>query len=238
MAALRKEGVRFAIADTTSNADLAALAAACAGSRLITGGSAIALGLPENFRREGLLPTERAASGLQMVDGRAVVLAGSASVATQAQVAHWRTSRPAFRIDPLALARGEDLVSQAVDFSMGSQETVLIHATSTPDEVKAAQLALGVESAGQLIEQAFGAIAQALLSRGVRKFIVAGGETSGAIVGALGVTALRIGAVIAPGVPLTQSMNDEPLMLALKSGNFGSTDFFERALEAMFGEKT
>ncbi len=233
---LREEGVRFAIADATSNADLAALAAACAGSRLITGGSAIALGLPENFRREGLLPAERAASRSQRVDGRVVILAGSASVATQAQVAHWRKLRPSFRIDPLALARGEDPVFEAVEFCMKSPETVLIYSTSPPDEVKAAQLTIGVEGAGHLIEQAFSAIAQALRSQGVTKFIVAGGETSGAIVGALGVTALQIGPVIAPGVPLTQSVDDEPLMLALKSGNFGSTDFFERALNAMLGE--
>jgi uncharacterized protein YgbK (DUF1537 family) len=107
---------------------------------------------------------------------------------------------------------------------------VLIYATTTPDEVQAVQRVLGTEQAGHLVEQALASIARGLRSIGVRKFIVAGGETSGAVVQALDVRSLRIGAQIDPGVPATLTAGDAPLALALKSGNFGSVDFFAKAL--------
>jgi uncharacterized protein YgbK (DUF1537 family) len=109
---------------------------------------------------------------------------------------------------------------------------VLIYATSKPEEVRAVQNKLGVERASQVIENAFAEIARHLVEIGVRKFIVAGGETSGAVVRALNVTALRIGPQIAPGVPWTTSLNDKPFALALKSGNFGSKNFFQEALDS------
>ena len=109
------------------------------------------------------------------------------------------------------------------------------YATSTPDDVKAVQQQLGVEHAGELVENALGAIAQALRESGVRRFVVAGGETSGAVVKALGVQLLQIGAQIDPGVPATVSNTAEPLALALKSGNFGGRDFFDKALKQLAG---
>jgi uncharacterized protein YgbK (DUF1537 family) len=112
---------------------------------------------------------------------------------------------------------------------------VLIYATSMPDEVKAVQNELGVEKAGHLVEQALASIASRLRDAGMRKFVVAGGETSGAVVQALGVKSLRIGAQIDPGVPATQSIGEEPLALALKSGNFGTKDFFVKALKSLDG---
>ncbi|WP_455775295.1 nucleotide-binding domain containing protein, partial [Burkholderia stabilis] len=122
-------------------------------------------------------------------------------------------------------------------------QPVLIYATATPDEVKAVQQALGVEAAGHLVESTLAAIAKGLRALGVRKFVVAGGETSGAVVQALDVKSLQIGAQIDPGVPATATpegsprgtIDAEPLGLALKSGNFGATDFFDKALRALDG---
>ena len=231
---LRRQGVRMAIVDALENQDLYAIGAACADLPLVTGGSGIALGLPGNFVRAGLLdPQQGAAAGeLPAVEGLSMVLAGSASKATNAQVKAWMEKRPAFRIDPLALASGEPVVAQALAFARQhlERQPALIYATTTPEQVKQVQAELGVERAGLLIEQALADIAAALLESGVRRFVIAGGETSGAVVKALGVRALRIGAQIDPGVPATASIGTTPLALALKSGNFGSIDFFEKAL--------
>lgn len=231
---LRRQGVRMAIVDALENQDLYAIGAACADLALVTGGSGIALGLPGNFVRAGLLyPQQGAAAGeLPAVEGLSVVLAGSASKATNAQVKTWMEKRPAFRIDPLALAGGEPVVAQALAFAREhlDKQPALIYATTTPEQVKQVQAELGVERAGLLIEQALADIAAALLESGVRRFVIAGGETSGAVVKALSVRALRIGAQIDPGVPATASIGTTPLALALKSGNFGSIDFFEKAL--------
>ncbi|WP_019938002.1 3-oxo-tetronate kinase [Bordetella sp. FB-8] len=241
MAALRKEGVTLAIADAIADKDLYTLGEACAGMPLVTGGSGLALGLPGNFRNAGMLIEDgaatRALDGLDLLPPRGVVLAGSASQATQGQVAHWLARRPALRIDPLALARGEDAVQQAIDFAQAhADQAVLIYATAVPDQVQAAQAQLGVERAGHLVEQAMSSVAQRLYAHGVARLVVAGGETSGAVVQALDVRALRIGPQIDPGVPATLAVDADggPLCaLALKSGNFGTVDFFEKALRAL-----
>ncbi|WP_419150478.1 3-oxo-tetronate kinase [Paraburkholderia kururiensis] len=235
---LRAEGVRLAIADALTDRDLYVLGEACADLPLVTGGSGVALGLPANFRRAGLLPERDDADALPRVEGHAAVLAGSASKATNAQVAAWRAHRPAFRIDPLAASRGEPVVDEALEFARRHlPEPVLIYATATPDEVKAVQQALGVEAAGHLVESTLAAIAQGLRAAGVTKFVVAGGETSGAVVQALGVKSLQIGAQIDPGVPATATIGARPLGLALKSGNFGAVDFFEKALRELQGAR-
>ncbi|CAE6869797.1 3-oxo-tetronate kinase [Paraburkholderia aspalathi] len=236
--ALRGDGVRIAIADAVSDADLYVLGEACADLTLITGGSGVALGLPANFRRAGLLAEGNDAAQLPRVEGLSAVLAGSASKATNAQVAVWRETRPAFRIDPLAAARGEPVIEQALAFAqpyLDKAEPVLIYAIASPDEVKAVQRELGVNEAGHLVESALASIARGLRERGVRKFVVAGGETSGAVVQALDVRTLRIGAQIDPGVPATATTDADPLALALKSGNFGTTDFFDKALRHLDG---
>ncbi|WP_213878476.1 3-oxo-tetronate kinase [Pseudomonas sp. dw_358] len=235
IAQLRAEGIGMAVADALSDADLYTLGEACADLPLLTGGSGLALGLPGNFRRAGKL-RELDAAAVPRVEGGEVVLAGSASVATNGQVAAWlKAGRPALRIDPLALAAGEPVVANALAFARDAGQTVLIYATSAPEQVKAVQEKLGVEQAGAMVEQALGAIAKGLREAGVRRFVVAGGETSGAVVQALGVALLRIGAQIDPGVPVTVSTNAEPLALALKSGNFGGRDFFDKALKHLAG---
>lgn len=235
IAQLRCDGVTVAIADAVSDRDLYTLGQACAGLPLLTGGSGLALGLPGNFRKAGKLRDIDAAE-LPQVEGGEVVLAGSASVATNGQVAAWlEAGRPALRIDPLALAAGEPVVQRALGFARDAGQTVLIYATSTPDDVKAVQAQLGVERAGELVESALGAIAKGLFEAGTRRFVVAGGETSGAVVQALGVSLLKIGAQIDPGVPATASTGATPLALALKSGNFGGRDFFAKALAQLAG---
>lgn len=231
---LQADGCRYAIVDAISNRDLSQIGEAAAGHRLITGGSGVALGLPDNFKRAGLLADATCAADLPHVDGLAAVLSGSCSVASNAQVAHWRDSgRPALAIDPLRLADGQDLISEALAWASArlAQGAVLIYASANPDAVKAVQARLGVEAAGELVEHALAQIAKGLLAMGVRTFVVAGGETSGAVVKALDIEALRIGASIAPGVPWTLGQGRTRVALALKSGNFGGPDFFSRALQ-------
>lgn len=231
LAELRASGMRFAVVDAIDNDALRTMAAACADMPLITAGSGVALGLPAVYEAQGWLKPDAEAARLPSVGGRAAVLSGSCSSATNAQVAHWITQgRPAMRIDARALAAGEDLATQATRWAGAQGDTpVLIYATAQPDEVKAIQAELGVQRAGHLVEQCLARVAASLVDAGVRRLVVAGGETSGAVVQALGVQQLRIGAAIDPGVPWTQA-EGRPLLLALKSGNFGTVDFFSKAL--------
>lgn len=232
-AALAAAGARLAVVDAINDADLHAVATACADHLLITAGSGVAIGLPENFRRAGLLPLREDAAELPGVPGLAAVISGSCSQATNAQVAHWLESgRPAIRIDPLANARAEDLATEALRQAtpLLASGPVLFYATAVPDVVKAVQSKLGVAEAGALVEGALAAIAQGLIARGVTRLVVAGGETSGAVVQALGIAALKIGPQIDPGVPWTATQGERPILLALKSGNFGSRDFFAKSL--------
>jgi 3-dehydrotetronate 4-kinase len=230
-AALRREGKGFAIVDALSDWDLQSIGGACADLPLVTGGSGIALGLPENFRRRGLLPPNQEAATLPPTGGLRAVVAGSCSVATQGQVARMRERHPAFQVDPFKLARGEDVGAAALDWAASrvKREPVLVYATAAPEVVREIQAQLGVEQAGSLVENALAKVARGLVELGVGQMIVAGGETSGAVVKALGVKGLRIGPEIDPGVPWTVALGEKPLALALKSGNFGSGDFFLKA---------
>jgi uncharacterized protein YgbK (DUF1537 family) len=233
IAALRRDGIGIAIADALSEADLVCIADGCAELPLVTAGSGVGLGIALHHRRAGRLGHATTAAALPRVTGHAAVLSGSCSVATNGQVAHWMQSRrPALRIDPLQLASGQPVAREALDWAdvRVRSEPVLIYATATPDDVKAAQREIGVERAGALVEQALAEVAKGLVKMGARKLVVAGGETAGAVVGALGIRALRIGPQIDPGVPWTESLDAEPIALALKSGNFGSVDFFAKAL--------
>lgn len=229
---LEQAGHGYAIVDALDDQHLRAIGEAAAGHRLITGGSGVALGLAENFRRAGLLGDNRQAGELPGLEGPSAVLSGSCSLATNAQVEHWQRHRPSFQLDPRYLAEGRDLVAEALAWAapLVAREPVLIYGSARPEQVRAAQEQLGAARAGELVEQALSRIAVGLRELGVSKLVVAGGETSGAVVKALEVRALRIGALIDPGVPWTRTLGDRPLLLALKSGNFGSVDFFEKAL--------
>ena len=230
---LRQADFRHAIVDAIEDRHLEAIGEAAADFPLITGGSGIALGLPENFRRQGLLGDD-AADALPPVAGAAVVLSGSCSEATRAQVAYMRERAPLFTIDPIAAA-GRDIAEEALAWATPrlGDRPVLISATAPPEEVAAIQEVLGRERAGALVEAILAEIAGGLVARGVRRLVIAGGETAGAIVQALGVTGLRIGRQIDPGVPWTMSLGEPALALALKSGNFGAPDFFLRAFSVL-----
>ena len=233
-AELRRQGFAHAIVDAIEDRDLEAIGEAAADFKLITGGSGIALGLPENFRRRGLLDGG-AADSLPAISGAAAVLSGSCSTATLAQVAYMRERAPAFTVDPIAVAEGGDVAQQALAWAkplLGDQP-ILISATAPPEKVAEAQSRLGRERAGAVVEESLAAIARGLAVAGVRRFVVAGGETAGAVVQALGVTGLRIGRQIDPGVPWTASLGEPALALALKSGNFGAPDFFLRAFSVL-----
>jgi len=233
MTRLKEGGRRYAILDAVTDAHLLAIGEAAEHHALITGGSGVAMGLPANFRRAGLLPERgAAAAALPPMQGGAAVLAGSCSRATLGQIGFARDHAPVLELDPLALPDAAALAAQALDWAatrLGAAP-VVIAASAPPEKVAALQAKLGREAAGALVEQALAAIAESLVARGVRRMVVAGGETSGAVVSRLGVRSLRIGPEIDPGVPWTYA---EPagLHLALKSGNFGARDFFLKAFE-------
>ncbi len=235
-ALLSAGGVRLAVVDAISDADLHAIAAACADHALITAGSGVAIGLAENFRRAGLLPLRADAAELPRVPGLAAVISGSCSQATNGQVAHWiESGRPAICIDPREISRGRDDTAGAPPRAAPplTSAPVLFYTTATPEDVKSVQAELGVAEAGAMVEQALAGIAQRLIARGVTRLVVAGGETSGAVVQALGISTLKIGPQIDPGVPWTATQGAQPILLALKSGNFGSRDFFVKALNQL-----
>jgi len=226
---------RHAVVDALTNRHLAAIGEACADLKLVTGGSGVAMGLPLNFRRANLLGDSAGPALLPRLDGGIAALAGSCSAATRRQVKRMSARFPSISIDPQELASGtlsiEDVARWAAE-RIG-QTPVLIYSTAEPEQVAAVQAQLGREAAGHLIERAMGEIALLLRQTGVRRFIVAGGETSGAVMAALSVRSLRIGPEIAPGVPWTVTEEEPRLCLALKSGNFGDDDFFEKAVRML-----
>jgi uncharacterized protein YgbK (DUF1537 family) len=239
---LKAEGVQIAIVDAISNDDLMTIGRALAGMPLVTAGSGIAIGLPQNWRTSGRLPPAANADRLPPASGLQAIVSGSCSTATNAQVANFKaTRRPAFAVDPLAIARGEDVVAQALAWSAArlAEGPVLVYATAEPRAVTAVQAQLGVTQAGEMVERTLSGIARGLVERGVRQLVVAGGETSGAVVQALGVKQMVIGPQIDPGVPWTAvhspACPEEPLHMTLKSGNFGTEDFFTKAFTRLEG---
>jgi uncharacterized protein YgbK (DUF1537 family) len=236
MTALKEQGRRYAIVDAVSDSHLLAIGEAAQHHALITGGSGVAMGLPANFRRAGLLPERSDAALLPDATGHAAVLAGSCSRATLGQIGYAREHAPVLQLDPLATPDAEAMVAAARAWMTGKlgASPVVIAASAPPDQVAALQQRLGRDAAGALIERTLAAIADDLVARGVRRLVVAGGETAGAVVSHLGVRSLRIGEEIDPGVPWTYAEGGAaPLLLSLKSGNFGGRDFFLKAFEVL-----
>ncbi|MEU6764108.1 3-oxo-tetronate kinase [Streptomyces sp. NPDC046853] len=234
---LRAQGVGAAIVDAVSNDDLVRLGAAVKGLPLVTAGSGLAIGLPANW---GFEPSPAAAE-LPAPGGHQAVISGSVSNATNGQVREFlRGGRPAFRVDPLRVAAGEDVAGQALAFAAAhlAEGPVLVYSTEAPDAVKDVQGHLGVAEAGALVEQTLARVARGLVQLGVRQLVVAGGETSGAVVQALGVTGLRIGPQIDPGVPWCAAVlpGGDTLHITLKSGNFGGPGFFTTSFDRLDGE--
>jgi len=232
-----EQGRRYAIVDAITEADLLAIGEAAAPHALITGGSGLAMGLPENFRRAGVLPARADPGALDPIEGGAAVIAGSCSRMTLRQIETAREALPVLALDPIATPDASALTRQAIgwaDAQLAAGETrpLLIAASAPPDKVAALQALLGREAAATLVEETLAAVAAHLVRHGVRRLVVAGGETSGAVVSRLGIRQLRIGDEIDPGVPWTAThTSDGPLHLALKSGNFGAADFFLKAFD-------
>ena len=228
---LTAAGVGIAIVDAISNDDLMRLGPALKGMALVTAGSGVAIGLPQNF---GIAPSAQS-SALPKAAGWQAVVSGSCSLATNAQVADFiRTGLPALAIDPLKMASGADVVAEALAWAEPLLPTgpVLVYSTAESSAIKAVQQQLGIQEAGALVERTLAAVAKGLVAAGVGQLVVAGGETSGACVQALGITQMQIGPQIAPGVPWM--FCDVPrLHLTLKSGNFGGNNFFTDAFKML-----
>ena len=240
IASLKAAGVSMAVIDAVSNDDLRAMGPALAALSLLTAGSGVAIGLTPALGERALGD----AASLPPAQGLRAIVSGSCSTATNGQVAAFIASGgAAFAVNPMQLAQGIDVAAQALAWAQAhlanspAYGPVLVYATAEPDAVRAVQAELGVERAGQWVEQALAAVACGLVQQGVRQLIVAGGETSGACVQALDIKRLRIGPQIAPGVPWCHAPSPlaplEGLHLALKSGNFGAPDFFTTAFDVL-----
>ncbi|MBP6767305.1 MAG: four-carbon acid sugar kinase family protein [Reyranella sp.] len=230
---LAADGVRHVVVDAVADTDLGIIGEAIGDDTLVTGGSGVALGLPAAYRRRGLMEHRSGADTLPKVGGASAVLAGSCSAATLGQIAAFKGAHLALDTD--AICRGEDVAGKALDWAKSKlgNGAILLSASDKPEVVKALQAKYGVEKSSQAIEKTMAALARGLVGAGVGRLVVAGGETSGAVVSALNVTALRIGPEIDPGVPWTASVGSKPILLALKSGNFGAPDFFTKAFDRL-----
>jgi uncharacterized protein YgbK (DUF1537 family) len=233
----RESGVKIAIVDVLADRHLREIGPAIADLPLITGGSGIAMGLPAAYLKSGLIPSlTPPPARMPAAAGKRLILAGSCSTATRAQIAHARGAQlPSLKIEPEQIAAGTTSAQTILRWIDGqaSDRPVLVYSSDEPEAVRAAQEKFGRERAGRMIEDTLAEVAKESLGRGFTRFLIAGGETSGAVVNALGVDALSIGPEIDPGVPWTRSLSNPDVALALKSGNFGGPDFFTKAWERL-----
>lgn len=228
-------GFPVIVGDAIADSDLRTLGAAAKDMKLITGGSGIAIGLPANFfGPDAALRVQ--ASDWHGVSGPAVLLSGSCSSATQGQVARYATDNPTYALDPVQVLNGKQDRAAVVSWlSENLDKSPLVYSTAPPESVGAIQEAMGKEKVADAIEGLFAAVAIEMREKGVKRIIVAGGETSGAVTSALSVENMQIGPQIAPGVPALY-IADGDFTLALKSGNFGAVDFFDTALSVLEGD--
>jgi uncharacterized protein YgbK (DUF1537 family) len=225
-------GNRLVIVDAIADADLLAIDEACDGAPLVTGGSGIAIGLARPFIAAGL--AHGAGGAFRRAKGPGAILAGSCSRATLAQIEAYRAGHPVLRIDVAAALDGKVAADELVAFvEANAAAEPLVYSSSSAEEVRAAQARHGGEAIAETLNALFANAARQLVERGLRRLVVAGGETSGAVVLGLGLDRLAIGPEIDPGVPALSAANGRPLALALKSGNFGAVDFFANALAAL-----
>ncbi|RFC64411.1 four-carbon acid sugar kinase family protein [Fulvimarina endophytica] len=221
------------VVDAIRDADLREIGRAVKDMTLITGGSGVSLGIPANLLdKSDRIDVAADWSGLE---GPAAIIAGSASKMTRAQVERYAASNPAMEITAEMVMEGETSPEEAARFAFEADGTALLYSSADPGTVKAAQARYGRETVAGRLEDFFAETARQLVAGGVTRLVTAGGETSGAVVEGLDLSALRIGPEIAPGVPAVKA-EDRDLVLALKSGNFGDADFFETALRVLGGK--
>ena len=235
LATLNSKGIAAVIADAITASDLETIGIVALGHRVSVGASGIGLGLAQALVASGRVALHTVASSNTSVGGAAACLAGSCSQATLQQIANAEKIMPVLRLDPAALVTGKDETRRALDWA--SQHLVngpvLIASSAKPDQVFGVQAKHGREAAGHAIEQAMADLAEGLAARGVKRLVVAGGETSGAVVDRLKLPGFLVGPEIAAGVPVLRAVGGHEMLLALKSGNFGGSDFFGDALKLM-----
>ena len=230
------QGTRFLVVDAIDDRHLVDMGTAATDMKLITGGSGVAIGLPANFVRAGLMKEAPAPATMSAPRGRALIIAGSCSQATRGQVKAAKAAGiPALEVDAMEIAQGRITPATLATWvrQQPADKPVLVYSSADPAVVAKVQDALGRGHAGEIVEKTFAGLASTLVAEGFTRLIVAGGETSGAVVNGLGVKAIEIGPEIDPGVPWTKSIGQQPLVLALKSGNFGAPDFFLKAWERL-----
>jgi uncharacterized protein YgbK (DUF1537 family) len=236
LAGLAAEGIGAAIIDAVSDPELEILGRVALDARLSVGASGMGLGLARNLVASGRVGQASGAADRPAVGGPVACLAGSCSQATLAQIAQAERSMPVLRLDPEAIVAGKPESVRVLDWARGHLDRgpVLIASSTTPDQVAALQARHGREAVGHAIEQTIAGIGVGLVAAGVRRLVVAGGETSGAVVDRLGIPAFLVGPEIAPGVPVLRAIGvRDEMVLALKSGNFGGPDFFNDAIRLM-----
>lgn len=234
--ALRASGKRYAVLDAIKESHLDVLGAAIADMPLVTGGSGLAAGMAKAWRRRIQDPSRAALAGAPQ-PGRGVVISGSASQMTNRQVAEYKAKAPSFPVDPVRCLADQSGYAREMAAWAAAQPkgglSPMLYATTDPETLKEIQARFGA-AASMAIEATFAALARQLAEAGFTRFVVAGGETSGAVVQALGVSGFHIGPQIAPGVPWVRAV-DKPYSLALKSGNFGAPSFFLDCQEKVAG---
>jgi 3-dehydrotetronate 4-kinase len=238
LAQLVSDGVGAAIVDAVFDADLTTVGTAALDHRVSVGASGIGLGLARALVASGRVAEGHAeAAAMERVGGPAACLAGSCSQATLAQIANAEKIMPVLHLDPERVVQGPDEARRALGWATDrlANGPVLIASSVTPGEVQALQARHGREAAGHAIEQAMADIAEGLAQAGVKRLVVAGGETSGAVVDRLKIPGFLVGAEIAAGVPVLRTVGVQTgdMLLALKSGNFGGPQFFADALRLM-----
>jgi 3-dehydrotetronate 4-kinase len=236
LADLAANDVGAAVIDAVFDRDLETIGGVALDHRLSVGASGIGLGIARALVASGQVKAGAAATVSESaVGGPAACLAGSCSQATLQQIANAEKTMAVLHLDPERVIAGPDEVRRALAWAGEriSGGPVLIASSSTPDQVQALQSRHGRDAAGHAIEQAMADIAEGLVRSGVRRLVVAGGETSGAVVDRLGIPGFLVGAEIAAGVPVLRAVGakDGAMLLALKSGNFGGAEFFSDALK-------
>jgi uncharacterized protein YgbK (DUF1537 family) len=238
LAELAAKGLGAAIADAVFERDLETIGTVALDHRVSVGASGIGLGLARALVTSGRVKASAAndISG-KSVGGPAACLAGSCSQATLQQIAKAEQTMQVLHLDPeqVVVGKGESQRALAWAEERLRKGPILIASSSTPDQVAALQARHGRDAAGHAIEQAMADIAEGLVKSGVRQLVVAGGETSGAVVDRLGIPGFLVGPEIAAGVPVLRAVGakDGEMLLALKSGNFGGPEFFSDALNLM-----
>lgn len=222
-----QSGHRMLVVDAMRDSDLKEIGAAAKGLPLITGGSGIALGLPTNFG------CQADTVSWQPQQGKAAILSGSCSSVTRGQIKHHLETHPSVKIDVAKVIKGQQTPEEIAQWLSETDGLPLAYSSADPEEVQQLQASFGREESALALETFFGNIAKHLVQLGVTRLLIAGGETSGAVVESLQLDTLQIGPEIDPGVPALRASDD--LVIALKSGNFGGVDYFEKAANVLGG---